>query len=201
MNPLYQQLRALDPKVFEDLCFQIISARHPGANITPVNEVGNGVGVDILEGDLKDRRTIWQCKFFINGIRSPQKVEIRRSLKNALQHFQPRRWILCLPIDLDANGHNWFQQLKREHAKRIEVGLFQASHLIREVLHRPAIRSRFFPEALLEPGSLRPILAHTGEYSERELQTLTPENADQYLQRLRDRDSRFDYQVVFLPHA
>jgi len=201
MNALYQRLRDLDPKAFEDLCFQIISARHPDANITRANGAGGDMGVDIFQGDLAENPTVWQCKFFPNGVRSPQKVQIRKSLRVVLQHFKPRRWILCLPIDLNANGHTWFQQLKKEYAHRTDVGLFQASQIVRELLHRRAIRNMFFPGAVLEPTELRSILAHTGEYSDRELHQLTLENVEQYLQRLRDRDARFDYQVMFLPHG
>jgi hypothetical protein len=112
-----------------------------------------------------------------------------------------RMWELCIPIDLNANGHTWFQQLRREYRERIDVGLFQASQIVRELLHRRDIRNMFFPGAVLEPEELRSILARTGEYSDRELEKLTLENVQQYLQRLRNRDARFDYQVTFMPHV
>lgn len=202
MNSLYQRLRELEPKTFEDLCFQIISERHPGANITRVNGVGGDKGVDIFEGSLADGPTIWQCKFFANGIRSPQKKQIKKSLRSATQHFQPKRWVLCVPTDLTINEHAWFQQqLVKEHGKRLEIGLFQGSQIVRELLHRRPIRNMFFPGAVLEPEELRSILSKTGEYTNRELEKLTLENVEQYLQRLRDRDARFDYQVIFVPHA
>jgi|GEM_PF-4256970 len=59
----------------------------------------------------------------------------------------------------------------------------------------------FFPGAVLEPEELRSILARTGEYSDRELEKLTLENVQQHLQRLRNRDASFDYQVTFVPHV
>jgi len=201
MNALYQRLRDLEPKTFEDLCFQIISARHPGANVTRVNDAGGDKGIDFFQGDLVDGPTIWQCKFFRNGIRSSQKTQIKQSLRVAVHNFHPRRWILCIPIDLNANGHTWFQQLRREYQGRLAVGLFQASQIVRELLHRLSIRNMFFPGAVLEPEELRSILAKTGEYSDRELEKLTLENVQQYLQRLRNRDARFDYQVTFVPHS
>ena len=201
MNAFYQRLRDLEPKTFEDLCFQIISARHPGANVTRVDDAGGDKGIDIFAGNLADGPTIWQCKFFKNGVRSSQKTQIKQSLRVAVQHFQPRRWVLCIPIDLNANGHTWFQQLRREYQERVDVGLFQASQIVRELIHRRDIRNMFFPGAVLEPEELRSILARTGEYTDRELEKLTLENVQQYLQRLRNRDARFDYQVIFVPHA
>jgi hypothetical protein len=200
MNALYQRLRDLEPKTFEDLCFQIISARHPNANATRVGDLGGDKGVDFFQGNLIDGPTIWQCKFFKNGIKSPQKTQIKHSLRTAIQNFQPKRWVLCVPIDLNVNAHTWFQRLRREYQGRADLGLFQASQIVRELLHRRNIRNMFFPGAVLEPDELRSILAGTGDYTNRELEKLTLENVQQYLQRLGNQDARFDYQVTFVPH-
>src|ERR1019366_8404976 len=199
MNALYQRLKELDPRVFEDLCFQIIAARHPLAHVTHVSGAGGDQGVDIFQGELAAEPTIWQCKFFANGIRSAQKNQIKKSLRVALHHFQPRRWILCIPVDLDISAHAWLQQLKREYASCVDIGIFQASQIVRELIYQRPIRNNFFHNAILDPLELRSLLAKTGEYSDRELEKLTLENVQQYLQRLRDRDARFDYQVTFLP--
>ena len=199
MNAIYQRLKELDPRVFEDLCFQIIAARHPLAHVTHVNGAGGDKGVDIFQGELGAQPTIWQCKFFVNGIRSAQKNKIRKSLRVALHHFQPKRWILCVPVNLDINAHAWLQQLKREYISRVEVGIFQASEIVAELAYRRPIRNSFFPNAILDPLELRSLLAKTGEYSDRELEKLTLENVQQYVQRLQDRDARFDYQVTFFP--
>ncbi|MGA3318226.1 MAG: hypothetical protein ABSC64_17525 [Candidatus Korobacteraceae bacterium] len=199
MNAIYQRLKELDPGVFEDLCFQIIAARHPLAHVTHVNGAGGDKGVDIFQGELGAQPTIWQCKFFVNGIRSAQKNQIKKSLRVALHHFQPKRWILCVPVDLDINVHAWLQQLKREYISRVEVGMFQASEIVGELAYRRPIRNSFFPNAILDPLELRSLLAKTGEYSDRELEKLTLENVQQYVQRLQDRDARFDYQVTFFP--
>jgi len=200
MNALYQRLRDLEPKTFEDLCFQIISARHPSASVTRVGDAGGDKGIDFFQGNLVDGPTIWQCKFFKNGIKSSQKTQIKQSLRVAVHNFHPRRWVLCVPIDLNANAHAWFQQLRREYEGRVDLGLFQASQIVSELLHRQALRNMFFPGAVLETDELRSILAGTGDYTDRELEKLTLENVQQYLQRLRNRDARFDYRVIFVPH-
>jgi hypothetical protein len=200
MNALYQRLKDLDPKTFEDLCFQIIAARHPSAQIMRVDDLGGDQGMDFFQGNLVDGATVWQCKYFRNGIRSAQKTQIKKSLRVAVQHLQPKRWVLCVPIDLNASVHKWFQQLRQEYQKRVEVGLFQGSQIIRELIHRREIRNSFFPGAVLEPEELRSMLFMTGEYTDRELEKLSLENIQQYLQRLKNRDARFDYQVVFVPH-
>jgi hypothetical protein len=199
MSGLYQRLKDLGPEIFEDLCFQIISERHPGAGVTRASGVGGDKGVDIFSGDLAGGPAIWQCKYFVNGIRSPQKRQINKSLRTVLQHFKPRRWILCVPIDLDTNAHAWYQTFRREHSNRCDIGLFQASQIVRELIHRRSIRNTYFPGVVLDTAELRSIFARTGEYSNREIEKLALENVQQYIQRLRDRDARFDYQVTYLP--
>src|SRR5262249_41248068 len=119
MNPLYQRLRELDPETFEKLCFQIIVERHPGMNIERVRGVGGDKGVDLFSGELSGTPTIWQCKFFANGIRSAQKIQIKKSLRKACQNFAPKKWILCIPVDLDINAHAWFQVVTKEYSPRV----------------------------------------------------------------------------------
>lgn len=199
MSALYQRLRELNPEVFEDLCFQIISERHPGVEINRVHGAGGDKGVDVFEGDLSGRPTIWQCKYFVNGVKSPQKTQIKKSIRAALKNFRAKRWILCLPVNLDINGHAWLQGLKLEYRNRCEIGLFQASHIVRELLHRRTLRNVFFPGIVLDTHELRSLLAGTGDYTNREIEKLALENVQQYLQRLRDRDARFDYQITYLP--
>ena len=44
---------------------------------------------------------------------------------------------------------------------------------------------------------LREVLFKTGELTMEELAAVTAENVEQYLRRLKDRDARFDYEVIF----
>src|SRR5580658_5820170 len=101
MNTLALALRSLDPHTFELLIVALLKARYPGIDIKHVNGQAGDQGLDVISGHLDERPTIWQCKAFEHGIKDSQKQQIRESLKSALNHFRPRRWILCVSIDLD----------------------------------------------------------------------------------------------------
>ncbi len=198
MNALYQRLRELDPDTFESLCFQIITERHPSLKVEKVNGVGGDKGVDIFAGNLSGKPVIWQCKYFKDGIKSKQKIKIKQSLRRAAQNFDISTWILCVPVDLDVNAHCWFQQLQVEYDGRAELGLFQAADIVRELLNRRTIRNAFFPGAVLDTAELRSLYSRKRESTTADLERVSLENINQYRQRLKDRDARFDYQITYL---
>src|SRR5580692_2361706 len=100
INDLYQRLKALDPKTFERLCFQLLRERHPGVEIKAVDGAAGDEGVDVFTGELNEAPVIWQCKSFPNGIKESQKEQIRSSLRRAASNVRLSEWILCLSIDL-----------------------------------------------------------------------------------------------------
>lgn len=197
MDPLRQRLKELDRDKFEDLCVCLLKERHPNANIRHVEGASGDCGVDAFAGDLLDDPTIWQAKSFPNGVRKSQKEQIRASLREAVKHFKPRRWVLCLSVDMDVHAHRWFEQLQRSYdANKTAIGLWQASDILSELLHRKSIRERFFPEIGLAVNELRALITRTGEYTTEQLANLTTENANQYLERLKAHDARFNYELV-----
>jgi hypothetical protein len=72
-----------------------------------------------------------------------------------------------------------------------------ASQIVHELMHRRTLRDAYFPGAALEVAELRGLLLRTGELNNQELADLTAANVEQYLQRLKDRDARFTYEVTF----
>src|ERR1035441_2659297 len=110
MKALYQRLKELDAKSFERLCYQLLRERHPSANIRPVDGDSGDQGADAFLGDLEEGSTIWQFKSFPSGIKDSQKGQIRDSLKDAVKSFAPRRWILCISVDMDIHAHRWYQK-------------------------------------------------------------------------------------------
>jgi hypothetical protein len=195
MDSLYLHLKGLDPHAFQTLCFHILKERHPGLEIKHVEGASGDEGIDVFAGELDGQPAIWQCKSF-SSIRDPQKQQIRDSLKIALRNFSPERWILCLSIDFDIK-HRWFEKWKKSHARRVKVGLFPASEIVHELLHRRTIRNSLFPGIALDPVELKQIVKRTGELSFEEMETLTESNLEEYVERLKDRDARFNYQIVF----
>jgi hypothetical protein len=197
MHALYQRLKELDANTFERLVFHLLKERHPGVDIRHVEGAGGDQGIDSFAGDLGGDVVIWQAKSFPNGVGKSQKEQIRKSLLEALKHSNPGQWILCVSVDLDTKTHRWFEKFAKSHASRVDVGLLDGGQIVHELIHRRAIREAFFPQAMMDTFELRQVLAKTGELTTEELATVTAENVDQYLERLKDRDARFTYQVLF----
>jgi hypothetical protein len=196
VHPLYQRLKELDSDTFEKLCFHLVKTRFPGAEIRHVDGAAGDEGLDLFLGLLDAGPTVWQCKSFPNGVRKHQREQIRASIKRALKHG-PRRWVLCLSVDMDAGAHRWFQRMKSSYAGRVDIGLMQACDIVQELFYRTTIREMFFPHAVFDLSAFRETVARTGRLSMEDLADLNAENIDQYLKRLEDADARFAYSVTY----
>ena len=197
MDPLYQRLKELDPDTFQKLCFQILKERHSGLRLKHVDGASGDEGLDVFEGELDRHPAIWQCKSFANGVRDSQKDQIRESLKAALKNFSPANWILCLSVDFDAQTHRWFQRLQKSFASQVNIGLFSASDIIHELIHRRSIRNHFFPEATINPIELKSLIMRTGDMTPKELERITDANIEDVIERMKERDARFNYQIIY----
>ncbi len=197
MKALYQRLKELDRAAFETLCVQLLKERHRGVNIEHLEGAAGDEGVDVFFGELDDGPIVWQCKSFSGGIGKSQKEQIRASLRQVLKRVRPRAWVLCISVDMDVKARRWFECLKRSYATRVSIGLMDASQIVHECIHRRTLRNAFFPGAALDTAALRSLITRTGELSFDELAALTEENAEQYLERLKDRDARFTYEIAF----
>lgn len=195
MDSISQRLKELSRADFEKLCFYLVKERHPTANVRHVEGASGDWGADTFAGDLADGPTIWQSKAFSNAVGKSQRQQIRLSLRRAIKQLTPKRWVLCIPIDMDIASHLWFQSLQKSFAPLI-IGLMQGSDITSELMHRNTLRDYFFPNASLNVRELRALITKTGEYSNDQLAALTTENAEQYIERLKDRDARFNYQLV-----
>jgi Restriction endonuclease len=196
MDSLRQRLKELDPERFEELVFSLVEARHPGAGIKRVEGASGDQGVDIFAGLLADGATIWQAKNFRNGIGKSQRQQIRDSLRRVLPQIKPARWILCVSIDLNVESHKWFQALAESCSDEVTVGIMQASDIVSQLLYQKTIKDHFFPGAGLDVNELRALITNTGEYTELQLRDITSENASQFIERLKQRDARYNYEVV-----
>src|SRR5579862_9597428 len=113
MHALYQRLKELDPTTFEQFCAQLLAQRHPNILIRHVDGSAGDDGIDAFAGNLDTGPIVWQCKAFTSGIGHSQRSQIRTSLNRAIKKVAPRDWILCVPIDLDAKTHRWYERLQR----------------------------------------------------------------------------------------
>ena len=163
MDSLYQRLKEMDPDTFQRFCAQLLRERHPEQEIRHVEGASGDEGLDVFEGELSGKPTIWQCKAFPNGVGKSQKEQIRKSLKTALKKFSPSYWILCLSVDLDSKTSRWFEKLKKSYASKVTIGEMFATEIVNEVLHRKNLKNHFFPHASLDVNELKRLAARTGE--------------------------------------
>ena len=68
---------------FEKICIEVFQEEFgPLAKEVAVSQGDDGI--DVLVGDLDDRPSIYQCKFFIDGIGDSQKQQIRESFRKVV---------------------------------------------------------------------------------------------------------------------
>jgi hypothetical protein len=197
MDSLHQRLKELDPDTFHKLCFQLLKERHPGANLYQVEGASGDEGLDIFQGELDGYPTIWQCKAFPNGVGESQKGQIRESLNTVLRNFKPKNWILCLSVNPDSKTYRWWEKYKKSKSDLVTIGEMFASQIIHELIHRRPLRDYFFPNVALDPTQLKRMLTNTGELTTEQLESITEAKLEDYIERLKERDARFNYELVF----
>jgi hypothetical protein len=113
---------------FERLIGQLVGLRYAGIKI--VEAKGGDWGLDVIVGEIDDVVSVWQAKFFIDGVGEPQKTQIRDSFKQVMakaadKGFTVDRWTLCIPVDLDADALKWWtgwrKREEKTHKVRIEL--------------------------------------------------------------------------------
>jgi GTPase SAR1 family protein len=100
-------------------------------------------GIDVLVGDLNGRVSVWQAKYFAQGVGRSQEEQIRSSFASAVRAaashgYMLDRWVLCIPVSMDGPATQWWQGWKaaQERASGVTVELWDETRL-RELLLRP----------------------------------------------------------------
>jgi hypothetical protein len=200
MDSLVQRIKELDQLTFQQLCFQLLAVKYPSARIRYVEGTAGDEGLDVFAGDLSDGPTVWQCKAFqVTIIGDSQKAQIRKSLRDAIKNVAPRVWILCLNMNLDPKAHRWFQRLQKTYAAkgRMIADPLQGIEIARELWLRKTLRNYYFPNVALDPGEMRALVTGTHALDDKSLEQLATENTEQWLERIKDKDPRFFYEVTF----
>lgn len=116
---------------FERLIAQLVKVKHRGARRVTANP--GDWGLDIIVGELTDDAdaiSVWQAKFFIDGVEASQQSQIRDALKQIIakaqeEGFRVESWTLCIPVSLDAAMTSWWDGWKKrkekEHGIRIQL--------------------------------------------------------------------------------
>lgn len=97
---------------FEHLVTQIVKSEYPAA--TQVRTVVGDSGIDVYMGEFSvpDGIDVYQAKWFINGVGSSQRGQIRDSFDciHESAEFTARSWTLCLPVDMTIEETRWFEK-------------------------------------------------------------------------------------------
>jgi len=139
---------------FEKLCAQLICSQYPTAR--SVRSEGGDGGVDVFVGDQNDPAgiTVFQVKYFPNGLKDSQKRQVRESFHQCRENaqFGTREWILCVPLDLSQDEIAWFSQWTAKEAPALLPPArmdWWGETKLGHILLQPAnagIKEVFFPE-------------------------------------------------------
>jgi hypothetical protein len=72
--------------------------------------------------ELDGQVSIWQAKFFINGIGSTQRQQITKTFEQAIKKSQENGysvevWTLCIPIQISPKEARWWDKWRRKVQK------------------------------------------------------------------------------------
>jgi hypothetical protein len=97
-------------------------------------------GIDVLTGSLNGRATVWQARYFAQGIGRSQRPQIRSSfatvVAKAAEHgFTLERWVLCAPASMDTRTRQWWEEWKetQERDTGVAIDLWD-ENVLRELL-------------------------------------------------------------------
>ncbi len=168
---LEDQLKLLNPRLFEELCAQLVKQDFPEA--WHVEGAGGDEGIDVFAGEIdKAARMqrgsafrVWQVKFFRDGVKHKQREKAERSLKRVVQMHQPQFWTLCVPVNLDEKGHEWFQSLRTQYPD-ITLDYWQADEVVRRVRQDESLIGSYFlrPQPTISKDALKPILGRLDDF-------------------------------------
>lgn len=114
---------------FERLVTQLVKLRHSAARRISANP--GDWGLDVIVGELDDGAvSVWQPKFFIDGVGKSQQDQIRDALKQVMakakeKGYEIDSWTLCIPVSFDAATAKWWDSWRKaretEHGIRIQL--------------------------------------------------------------------------------
>jgi len=169
---LEDQILLLGPSLFEEFCGQVIRAEYGTAQ--HFYGAGGDEGIDIRDGELDPllraasgtHLTIWQIKFFRNGIQASQQRQVEKSFQRAMAHL-PDRWVLCVPRTLSVDDAKWWDTFCAEKAQeypKMSLEICPGDHLVGKILDLPAIRNNYIVSPAGSVEGLEKIVARLNDF-------------------------------------
>jgi HEAT repeat protein len=136
---------------FEEMLAQLVRLSRPGVRRVEANP--GDWGIDVFVGQLDGLISVWQSKFFIDGVGEVQQQQIRESLTSLMesaraQGFSVDTWTLCIPCSMDAQATRWWEGWKKRNESKygITIELWDETELRNLLLHPDAgaLRDTYF---------------------------------------------------------
>ena len=120
--------------IFERICINLFQSMY-GAKVKSVKPSQGDGGIDVLVGDLPDPTVVYQCKFFLHGLRSSQRQQIKDAFITVKSNYNITEWRLCLPCILTQDELLWWSKWKNEQSEDtgINIELCDGSYLINKI--------------------------------------------------------------------
>lgn len=148
-------------ETFERLIAQLVRLRFQTVRKVEANP--GDWGLDVIVGDLDGVISVWQSKFFIDGVGKVQQAQIRESFTQVVEQAEKRGfnvdvWTLCIPVDLDAASLQWWTGWKKRQsaATGVRIELWDRTELEGLLLapDAAALRAAAFPGQTAETPSI-----------------------------------------------
>jgi len=111
-------------ETFERLIAQLVRLQYRSVRKVEANP--GDWGLDVIVGEIDGLISVWQSKFFIDGVGKSQQAQIRESFDQliaqaATRGFSVDVWTLCIPVDLDGASLQWWTGWKRRKSRETGV--------------------------------------------------------------------------------
>lgn len=145
-------------ETFERLIAQLVRLQH--RNVRRVDANPGDWGLDVFVGEIDGVMSVWQAKFFIDGVGTAQQAQIRESFKQVTAQAKARgftveAWTLCIPVDLDGAGLQWWEGWRKRQRRDtgVDIELWDRTELEGLLLSPDAerLRSVYFPATAVAP--------------------------------------------------
>lgn len=137
---------------FQQLITDLVRVQHEITD-TVANPNGSDWGIDALVGRFDETMTVWQAKFFLDGVGPSQQRQIRDSFTQVCEQakahgFTVDAWILAVPCVMTPEERRWFDGWAGRQAKRtgILIKLWGGTELRHQLMRADAahVRREYF---------------------------------------------------------
>ncbi len=155
---------------FQRLIAQLVRLRYRAVRQIEPNP--GDWGIDAFVGRLDEMISVWQAKYFIDGIDDDQKSQIRKSFKTALkaarnEGFQIGLWTLCVPVSMTGKTAKWWDGWKKREARKhgVQIELWDSTEIEGLLLTPDAtgLLQAYFPAAGQMQSTTRPVVEPDSE--------------------------------------